>query len=461
MNADKLMSGGKIMKKVITYGTFDLLHFGHVNLLKHAKELGDYLIVGVTTENFDISRGKLNVQQPLMERIQAVKDTGYADEVIIEEYEGQKIDDIKKYGIDIFAIGSDWVGTFDYLDEFCEVIYLERTKGISSTQLRTGSQLVNIGIVGYCSMVDKFIGETKYVSGIEIKGIYPNSTELPGNFTEKHNLEIVTDDFNYLLDNVDAVYIISKPKARYEYIKQALLAGKHVICETPVTLRMEETKELYKIAEEKGLIIFEALKTAYSLAFSRLILLVKGGLIGAVKSVEAACTSLKPTYSWSFSKEDAGGSLTDWGPFPLLAIFKILGLDYEECEFTSFFEEKEGVDLFTKVDFKYPHAVATAKVGIGVKSEGELIISGTKAYIYVPSPWWKMDYFEVRFENFSKNRRYFYKFEGEGIRYELAEFLKAIRTKEKNFQLEEPYSIEISRIMEEFLYKDNMRKRVI
>ena len=124
------------MKKVITYGTFDLLHEGHINLLKRAKALGDYLIVGVTTENYDRGRGKLNVQKSTLERIEDVKKTGFADEIIIEEYEGQKIEDIQKYNIDIFAIGSDWKGKFDYLKEYCQVVYLERTKGISSTQLR-------------------------------------------------------------------------------------------------------------------------------------------------------------------------------------------------------------------------------------------------------------------------------------------------------------------------------------
>ncbi|MEG2898555.1 MAG: adenylyltransferase/cytidyltransferase family protein, partial [Eubacterium sp.] len=124
------------MKKVITYGTYDLLHRGHIRLLERAKALGDYLIVGITTDNYDVSRGKLNVRQNLMERINAINATGLADEIIIEEYEGQKIDDIKKNAIDIFAIGSDWRGHFDYLNEFCEVVYLERTKGISSTAIR-------------------------------------------------------------------------------------------------------------------------------------------------------------------------------------------------------------------------------------------------------------------------------------------------------------------------------------
>ena len=109
------------MVKVITYGTYDLLHYGHINLLKRAKELGDYLIVGITTDDFDKTRGKINIHQSLIERIEAVKATNLADKIIVEEYEGQKIDDIKKYGIDIFTVGSDWQGKFDYLNEYCKV----------------------------------------------------------------------------------------------------------------------------------------------------------------------------------------------------------------------------------------------------------------------------------------------------------------------------------------------------
>ena len=95
------------MKKVITYGTYDLLHQGHINLLRRAKELGDYLIVGVTNDNFDRERGKLNVRNNVIERIDAVRATGLVDQIIIEDYAGQKIDDILKYDVDIFAIGSD------------------------------------------------------------------------------------------------------------------------------------------------------------------------------------------------------------------------------------------------------------------------------------------------------------------------------------------------------------------
>lgn len=124
------------MKKVITYGTFDLLHEGHLNILRRAKALGDYLIVGVTTPKWDHERGKLNVHDSLEERISAVQATGYADEIITEDYAGQKIDDIVRYNVDIFVLGSDWAGKCDYLKEYCEVVYLPRTEGISSTMLR-------------------------------------------------------------------------------------------------------------------------------------------------------------------------------------------------------------------------------------------------------------------------------------------------------------------------------------
>ena len=160
------------MIKVITYGTYDLLHQGHINLLRRAKELGDYLIVGVTSDSFDQGRGKLNVRNNVLERVEAVKATGYADEVIIEDYTGQKIDDIQKYDIDIFAIGSDWVGKFDYLNEYCKVVSLPRTEGISSTQLRAETQeTYRIGIVGSGRIARRFVPESKVVSGAEVVSV--------------------------------------------------------------------------------------------------------------------------------------------------------------------------------------------------------------------------------------------------------------------------------------------------
>lgn len=157
------------MINVITYGTYDLLHQGHINLLRRAKALGDYLIVGVTNDNFDRERGKLNVHNNVLERVEAVKATGLADKIIIEDYVGQKIDDIQKYDVDIFAIGSDWVGKFDYLNEFCKVVYLPRTEGISSTMLREEMQEdIHIGVVGAGRIAQRFAPESEVVSAAKV-----------------------------------------------------------------------------------------------------------------------------------------------------------------------------------------------------------------------------------------------------------------------------------------------------
>jgi len=124
------------MKKVITYGTFDLFHRGHYNILKRAREYGDYLVVGVTGDSYDVSRGKLSVHDDIATRIENVKKTGLADAIIVEEYLGQKISDVIQYDIDTLVIGDDWRGKFDHLGKYCDVVYLERTKNISSTQIR-------------------------------------------------------------------------------------------------------------------------------------------------------------------------------------------------------------------------------------------------------------------------------------------------------------------------------------
>lgn len=159
------------MKKVITYGTYDLLHYGHIRLLQRAKELGDYLIVGVTADDFDKTRGKINVQQSLSERIAGVRATGLADEIIVEEYEGQKIDDVRRLDVDIFTVGSDWKGYFDYLSAYCEVVYLDRTKGVSSSEIRRKT-CNYVRLVGEEDYINKVASEASYVNGLQLSGIY-------------------------------------------------------------------------------------------------------------------------------------------------------------------------------------------------------------------------------------------------------------------------------------------------
>lgn len=426
------------MVKVITYGTYDLLHYGHVRLLERAKALGDYLIVGVTADDFDKVRGKINVQQSLMERVEAVRATGIADEIIIEEYEGQKIDDIKRYDIDIFTVGSDWMGKFDYLNEYCKVVYLERTQGVSSSELRSEKRQVSLGLVGESPVIKKYENECNYVNGIRVAGVCSVNDELL-----KDVNGIATNNYDELMDAVDAVYIISQPQKHYSQIKKALLAGKHVLCESPIALSDEEYKELFEISKVNNCVLMDAVKTAYSTAYARLLLLIKSGRIGQVYSVDATCTSLSDMNANSWN------SICAWGPTAMLPIFNILGTEYKSKAITSHLDAN-GNDEFSKISFTYDHAVASAKVGKGVKSEGELIVSGTEGYIYVPAPWWKTDYFEIRYENTADNKRYFYQLDGEGIRYELVAFTKAIETGKSISYIEQNISAEFCKIVEDF-----------
>lgn len=130
------------MKKVITYGTYDLLHWGHINLLKRAKELGDYLIVALSTDEFNAIKGK-KAYYPYEQRKFILESIRYVDKVIPERTWEQKIEDVKKYDIDIFVMGDDWKGKFDFLKEYCEVIYLPRTIGISTTKIKNDLRVKN------------------------------------------------------------------------------------------------------------------------------------------------------------------------------------------------------------------------------------------------------------------------------------------------------------------------------
>ncbi|MGH7953552.1 MAG: glycerol-3-phosphate cytidylyltransferase [Limisphaerales bacterium] len=123
------------MKKVITYGTYDLLHRGHINLLRRAKEMGDYLVVALSTDAFNAVKGK-QVYYCYEERKLVLEAVRYVDEVIPEEKWEQKIHDVVQHQIDIFVMGDDWNGKFDFLKPHCEVIYLPRTEGISTSQIK-------------------------------------------------------------------------------------------------------------------------------------------------------------------------------------------------------------------------------------------------------------------------------------------------------------------------------------
>lgn len=427
------------MVKVITYGTYDLLHYGHIRLLERAKALGDYLIVGVTAEDFDKTRGKINVEQSLVERMEAVRATGLADEIIVEEYEGQKIDDIRRYDVDIFTVGSDWVGKFDYLNEYCKVVYLDRTEGVSSTEIRSERQTLKMGFVGDGPVLEKYLRESSFVNGLEIAeklSIDSAATQL-------------SDSYERMLNFVDAIYLETCPDGHYREIKKALNKGVHVLCESPIAKKEEECVELQALASSKGLILMDAIKTAYATAYARMLLLAKSGKIGRVVSVEATCTSL--------STPKGQHSIETWGPTAMLPIVQLLGDEWlTESYSACFTADNPKCDSFVKATFNYQEATASFKVGSSVKAEGDLVIAGTDGYIYVPSPWWKTDYFEIRRENPNDNKRYFFQLDGEGIRYQLVAFVRAIEKGTSFSGVSKKDSAAIARMLEHFEKGENV-----
>ena len=443
------------MIKVITYGTFDLFHEGHYRLLQRAKALGDYLIVGVTTEAYDVTRGKFNVVDSLMTRIENVRKTGFADEIIIEETSGQKFSDIKKYHIDIFTVGSDWTGEFDYLKDYCKVIYLERTKNISSTMLREkNTPIQGIGIIGTGRIADRFVPEVRLVSGVSTQGVYNPHVESAVRFANRWGIEAYTniDDF---FDAVDVVYIASPHETHYGYIKVSLEHGKHVLCEKPMVLEKAQAEEVFQYAKEQGLILLEEIKTAYCPGFHKLLGIACSGNIGNIRNVEACFTKLEKPDTRELTDRIYGGSFTELGSYVLLPIIKLFGIDYKDLRF-DVIRGENGLDLFTKASFVYPTGMATATCGLGVKSEGRLLISGTKGYIIAEAPWWKTTYFEVHYEDADKIDRYSETFLGDGLRYEISNFLFMINKSNKDdFKLTRSESITLAHIIEQFMKKEN------
>ena len=456
------------MKKVITYGTFDLFHRGHYNILKRAKELGDYLIVGVTSEGYDIERGKLNVKDSLTTRIKNVMNTGFVDQVIIEEYLGQKIRDIDKYNVDVFVIGSDWIGKFDHLKKYCEVVYLERTKDISSTKLRkeTGS-ILNLGVVidneseEDNQQPDSIIEDVKYVSGYHCIGAYGEDYNNTVRFCDSRQLDKAFKTYDEMLEDVDLV-CIKRPCAA-DLIRRALKAGKHVVSNSPVAVSEAECRELFELAKEKGVAFIENITTVYLRAFTQLLWMAQGDVIGNTLAVKC-----------SVSVDDAGSK---YGNLPWLAtcigmIIKILGGNYSSINKNIISTEAEEGEVqaegitdgnnnkassvrYEKLTFNYDNALGTAEVASGIEMKNHMTIIGDKATITVNDDWWNTGYFEVKNKDSKFTKKCSFNFEGSGFRYVLQELLIMIREGHiSSSRLFPEESIEIAKVIEKIEIKD-------
>jgi predicted dehydrogenase len=323
--------------------------------------------------------------------------------------------------------------------------------------LRAESEVVvNIAIVGCGRIAQRFYSEVDKVDAAKVVALYDVNRAAAAAFNES----LVSESFEEAVERADAVYIATPHNLHYQQAKYALEHGRHVLCETPMVLRKAEAEELFTIAKERGLVLLEANKTAYSPAFNHLVTLVKSGLIGDVVGIDASESKLwgEENLKRELDPQMAGGSLYEMGSYPLLPIMRLLGTNYENVNLYSRLND-DGVDIYTRGIIRYRSAVASFQLGLGVKTEGNLIISGTKGYAYVPSPWWKTDYFELRYEDQNMNKKYFYKWDEPGLRYEIQEFVSCIVNKRKNSaRLRPEESIAMARIMQQFTDRENLFK---
>lgn len=314
--------------------------------------------------------------------------------------------------------------------------------------------VINIGIIGTGRIAARFLEESRYVSGINVSAIYNPHIESVLWFAKNNNIDIdgpmiLTDDSDAFFGAVDAVYIAAPHETHQEYIRMALDKGRHVLCEKPIGLNKSDITELLSIARTKGLVCMEAIKTAYCAGFKKIEDIVRSGAIGKVRDVEAAFSKIGAASGremWGRS----GGSFTELASYCLLPVMKLLGTEVKDVH-TYSVESPLGTDSYTKMMITYEDGVATIKTGLGVKTEGELLVAGDDGYIRVPSPWWLTKRIEVHHENPNQVEVYEEEFAGGGLRYEIEAFVQCINNSGMDKKITDEESIWLSSMMEQFL----------
>lgn len=324
---------------------------------------------------------------------------------------------------------------------------------------------MRIGIIGTGRIAARFADTA--LTGIEstyISCVYNPREESAVRFIQQHNIQACTADWDEFVDNIDAAYVASPHETHYEYSRKLLLSGKHVLCEKPAALKKEQVRELIDIAQNNQLVYMEALKTAYCPGYKALIKIAESGRIGRIVEVEAAFSRLTPLNTREYKDDDCNGSFLEFGSYTLLPVLTLLGCEYDDVTFRTV-RAQNGVDAYTKafIEYKdeYIDKTAIVKMGLGAKTEGQLVVTGTNGYILAKSPWWLTKEFEVRYENPGKIERYRFGYEGTGLCYEVREFVHRIKNNDKKtVDISDNISIAMAGVMERFtdwntpIYKD-------
>ncbi len=287
---------------------------------------------------------------------------------------------------------------------------------------------IRLGVIGTGRIAERFVVDAGFVKQFVISAVYNPHRCSAEQFAKKHGVPYWTDLWEEFSANIDAAYIASPHETHVNYAKLLLKQGIHILCEKPMALCKKDVKEMFALARIRKCILMEAIKTAYCPGFRSLIKTAQSGKIGRICDVEVCFTKLEKEEHRELVDLKYGGSVTELGSYVFLPIVILLGTEYKKLSFSSI-NAYNGLDLYTKGILDYGDAMALGKVGLGVKSEGQLVIAGTKGYILAESPWWLTKKFEVRYEDPTVREIYTYPFEASGLQYELAAFADAIKNK--------------------------------
>ena len=317
-----------------------------------------------------------------------------------------------------------------------------------------------IGIVGSGNIAGRFISEVPYAKeDIKIEYIYNPRIKSAERFYAQHGAGIPTDDFEKMLGGADIVYIASPHETHFAYSKKALLAGKHVLCEKPMTFKRSEAEEMFSIAEKNGLVLMEAIKTSYCPGFIRLCELVNSGIIGDILDVDSSFVRGAPEESKIWRDTKNGGSFPELSSYTLLPIVRFLGTDDLRYRFESLYTDN-GIDLYTKAYFSNGRSFGLSKTGLGGEAEGTLMITGTKGYIKVCPPWWHTETIEVYVPG-EGIQKIFVPYPGDGLRTEIDEMtLRISDPSYKSTGITPDESCVIAEIIEEYFRYRNSESNI-
>lgn len=317
--------------------------------------------------------------------------------------------------------------------------------------------MIRLGIIGTGRIARRFVETVQKTQGVTTVCVYNPHDGRAREFALSHGIPDYSQELETLIGMTDAVYIASPHETHYDYGKILLEHRRHVLCEKPMVLKRCQAEKLFGLARENGCVLMEALKTACCPGFLAMMDMAVSGKIGQIKDVESCFSRLTPPGMREMTDRFYGGSMIEFGSYVLLPVMRLLGTDYRSVEFKSMLADN-GIDLYTKMFLEYEDGMGLGKTGLGVKSEGQLVIAGTEGYILAQSPWWLTSRFEVRFEDPNQREVYNYRFEDTGLQYELETFVQAvnrqdgIEPKSKIYTgLREEESIAMAGVMEAFL----------